>query len=217
MERRKLRQRDTQNVKHCDQSVSQRQAHASNCFIAPWAHHDSVLATYHPTALPKQANEFHVFHQLHFRKAAHVDKHSSPAEYPVVATSHSQQDPGVMRKTVRQSINPASRQANSKVTASDLWINHDALHLIQTLPGHFGINMQKPKDVALRGTSANVHLCCSTAFAHDNLIAKAPSEISRAIGASTICYNNLASRRSLAQLVKKWPYQRRFVKDGNNN
>jgi hypothetical protein len=165
----------------------------------------------------EEAKKFHVFHQRHFWKATDFEEGSLSAKYAVVATPHSQQDPGVMRKAVGQSINPAPRQANSKVTASDLWITHDVLNLIQTLPGHFGINMQKPKDVALRHTAASVHLYCSTAFAHDKLIAKAPSEISCAIGASTIGDNNLASRRSLAHLLKKWPYQRRFVKDGNND
>jgi hypothetical protein len=85
------------------------------------------------------------------------------------------------------------------------------------LQWQLSIDVHKPKDVAVRSAATSVHLYCSTALGHDNLIAKALCEISRAIGASTICDNNLSSRRPLTQLVKKWPYQRGLVKDGNND
>jgi hypothetical protein len=124
----------------------------------------------------------------------------------MVAAPHSQQDPGVMRENVGEPINPVARQANSKETACDFRIVHDALDLIQTTPRNFGIDVQKPKNVAVCDVAANVHLCCSIAFAYDKLIATASREIGGAIRAFTICDNNLRSWRSLAQLVKKWPY-----------
>jgi hypothetical protein len=175
------------------------------------------LATYHATALPKPAKKFHILHQRHFWKTTNVNERSSATENPVVTTSHSQQDAGVMRKGIRQSINRGSRQANPKIAATDLWIIHDALDLIQTLPRDFGINVQEPKDLAARGAAASIHLYCSIALVHDKLIAKTPSEIGRAIRAFTICDNNLCSWRSFAQLVKKWPYQRCLIKDRNND
>jgi hypothetical protein len=135
----------------------------------------------------------------------------------MVAAPHSQQNPSIMRKTVGESINPASRQTNSKVTTRDLWITHDALDLIQTFPRNFGINMHKPKDIAARGAATSVHLYCSITPGHDKLIAKIPREISRAIGASTICDNNLCPRRPRAKLVEKWPYHRRLIIDRNND
>jgi hypothetical protein len=164
------------------------------------------LAAYHATALPKQAKKFDIFHQRHFWKTANVNKHSSPTEYPVIAAPHSQHDSGVMCKAIRQSVNSVSRQTNSKVTARDLWITHDSLNLIQTVPGHFGINMHKPKDIAARGVAASVHLYCSITLAHHELIAKIPREISSAIRASTIRDNNLCRRRPRAELVEKWLY-----------
>lgn len=91
-----------------------------------------------------------------------------------------------MRKAIRHSINGALRQTNSEKTTSDFWIIHYALDLIQTVRGHFGINVQKPKDFAARGAAASVHLCCSIAVAYEKPIAEAPSEIGRAIRASTI-------------------------------
>jgi len=157
-----------------------------------------------PVKLPKK---FGVFHQRHFWKAANVQEDSASAEYSVVAASHSQQNSRVMRKTVRQPINSAWRQAYPEITASDLRIIHEALDLSQTSVRDFGINMDKPKDVTVRGTRANIHLYCSIAFAYDNLIAKAARKISRVIGASAVGDNNLRFWRSVTQVLKKWAYE----------
>jgi hypothetical protein len=80
------------------------------------------------------AKKLHVFHQRYFGKSANILKHSAPAEYPVIATPHSQQNPGVMRKVVRQSINGASRQANPEVTANNIWVMQYPRNFIQTAP-----------------------------------------------------------------------------------
>ena len=155
----------------------------------------------------EQAKKFHVFHYRHVWKAANVEEYSAPAEYSVVATPHSQQDPGVVRKTVRQSINSSLRQANSKITASDIRIIQYARDFIQASVRHFGIDMHEPKDVTVRGTSARVHLDRSIALAYDNLIAKAGREISRVIGASAVGDNNFRFWRSVTQMLKKWAYE----------
>jgi hypothetical protein len=165
------------------------------------------LAAYHATALPQPAKKFHIFHKRHFRKTANFQESTAPTEYSMVATAHSQQDPGVMRKAIRQSVNSVSRQTNSKVTTRDLWITRDSLNLIQTFPWNFGINMQKPKDIAARGAAASVHLYCSITLAHHELIAKTPREISSAIRASTVRDNNLRLGRSVAQMLKKRTYE----------
>src|SRR6266480_962753 len=80
IKRRELRQRDTENVKHCDQSVSQSQAHTSNSFIAPRAHQDPFVAVGHAAAVLKPAKKFHVFHQRHFWKASNVHEGRTPTE-----------------------------------------------------------------------------------------------------------------------------------------
>jgi hypothetical protein len=214
---REFRQWDTENVKHCDQSVSQSQTHPSNSFIVPRARQDPFLAAYHATASPKQAKKFHVFHQRHFWKATNVQEDRAPAEYPVVATSHSQQDPGIMRKAVRQSINGASRQPNSKKTSRDLRVIHDLLNLVQTTPRNFGVDMDKPKDVAVCGTCSSIHLYRPVTLAYYKLITKIPREIARAIGTSTISDDNFSARCLLAQVSKKWSYKHRLIKDRDNN
>jgi hypothetical protein len=135
----------------------------------------------------------------------------------VVAASHSQQNSGVMRKTVRQPINVGSRQAYPEITASDPRIIHEALDLSQTSVRDFGIDMDKPKDVTVRGTSANIHFYRSIALAYDNLIAKAGREISRAIGASAVGDNNLRFWRSVTQVLKKWAYEWRLIKNRHND
>src|SRR4029434_917219 len=135
----------------------------------------------------------------------------------MVAASYLQQNPGVMRKSVGQPINRASRQAYPEITASDPRIIHEALDLCQTSLRNFGIDMDKPKDVTVRGTSAKIHLYRSIALAYDNLIARAGREISGAIGASTVGDNNLRFWRSVTQVLKKWAYEWCLIKDRNND
>jgi hypothetical protein len=150
-------------------------------------------------------------------KPTDVQEGRAPTEESMVAAPHSQQNPGVMRKAVSQSINRASWQANSKVTARDFWIIHDALDLIQTFPRNFGIHMNKPKNVTVRDAAASVHLYRPIALACDKLIIKAVRKINGAIRAAAVGNNNLRAGRSLAQMRKKWPYKRRLIKDRNND
>jgi hypothetical protein len=122
-----------------------------------------------------------------------------------------------MSKAVRESIYQASRQADPKVTANDIRIIHDARDLIQTLRWKLAIDMDKPEDLAARGARANIHLPGTTAIARDKLITKSGSEPICAIGASAVCNNNLRFRRSLAQVLKEWSYQRRLIEYRNND
>lgn len=86
----------------------------------------------HATTAVESTEKFHIFHQRHLGESAYVEKGSSPAEYPVIAASHSQQNSCVMSKAVRESINQASGQANPEVTANQLRMSHDIRNLIQT-------------------------------------------------------------------------------------
>jgi len=165
------------------------------------------LAAYHATAPPKQAKKLHVFHQRHFWKATNVQERPAPTEQPMVATPHSQQDPGVMRKSVGQPINRASREANSKITASDVRIIQYTRDFIQTPMRNFGIDMHEPEHFATRSTCAHVHLHGPIGFTPDELIAKAHTEISCVIGAFAVGDNNLRFWRSVAQMLKKWAYE----------
>ena len=159
----------------------------------------------------ESAKKFYIFHQWHVGKSANIEEGSSPAEYPVIAAAHSQQNSCVMSKTVREPINQASRQANSEVAANDIRIIHDARDLIQTLQWQSSIDMDKPKDVSVRSARAGIHLPGTTAIALDNLITKSGSKPICAIGASTVCDNDLSFRRSLAQMLKERSYQRRLI------
>jgi hypothetical protein len=121
----------------------------------------------------------------------------------VIAASHSQKNAGVMSKAVRKSINQASRQANSEVTANDLRVIQDALNLIQASLRHFSVHMHEPKHVAAGRARAGIHLHGPIGLASNKLIAKARGEINRAIAASAVSDNNLSSVCSLAQMLKK--------------
>jgi hypothetical protein len=99
------------------------------------------------------------------------------------------------------------RHANPKKTASRVWITHDALNLIQTAPGNFSINMEKPEDVAACHSGTGIHLHGPIRRAYNNLIAQTSRKISRAIVAPTICNNNLRDRRPVTQMPKKWAYK----------
>jgi hypothetical protein len=163
------------------------------------------------------AKKFYIFHQWHVGKSANIEEGSSPTEYPVIAASHPKQNPCIMSKVVGESVNYALWEANSEVTANEIRIIHDAPNLIQTPSRNFGIDMNKPKDITVGDTRAGVHLPGTTAIALDNLITKSGSEPICAIGASTVCNNVLSFRRSLAQVLKKRSYQRRFVEYRNND
>ena len=149
------------------------------------------------------AQKFYVFHQRNLGKSANIDEYGSPAENAVIAASHSQENAGVMSKAVRKSINQASRQANSEVTANDLRVMHDAVNLVQTSLRDFSVHMHEPKHVAAGSARAGIHLHGSIGFASNKLIAKARGEINRAIAASTVSDNNFSSGRSLVQMLKK--------------
>jgi len=112
-----------------------------------------------------------------------------------------------MREAVRQSINGASRQANSKKTACDIRIIHDALDLLQTAPWNFGIDVDEPENVATRGARTGIHLYGPITLAYENIITKVSREISRAVTASPVRDNNLCSHRPFAQMRKTLPQQ----------
>jgi hypothetical protein len=175
------------------------------------------MAVHDATVTPDPAKKFHVFHQRDFRKPANVSEDSSPAEYPVVATSHSQRNPGVVRKTIGQSVYQVLRQANSKEPASDYRIVHNTLDLSQTSRRNFRIHMEKPKNVAVGSACTGVHLYPPIWLANNNLITKTAREISSAVEACPICDNDLSFRGSFAQVLQKWTYQGRLIKDWDND
>ena len=123
-----------------------------------------------------------------------------------------------MRKAVRQPVNNISRQADAKVTATDSSIPDYAANLIQASRWHFGVCMQEPENIAARHAGASVHLHRTAAFAAPNkLIAKPRSKLVRAVGACTIDHNDFRSSRSLAQMLEKGAYQRRLIKNWNDD
>jgi hypothetical protein len=152
------------------------------------------------------AHKSNIFHQRHLGKPANVQEDSSPAEYAVIAASHSQQKACVMRKAISESINRPLRQANPKKTANDIRVIHYAPDLIQTSQWQFSIDMDEPKDVTARRTRTDIHLYGPIGLASNKLIAKARGEVDRAIGTSAVRDNNLSFGRSFAQMLKKWLY-----------
>ena len=166
----------------------------------------------------ESAIKFYVFHQRHLGKSAYIEKGTAPAEYAVIAASNSQQNACVMSKAVRESINQAcaagefgsnrQRHSDQSMMCADL---------IQTFQWQSGIDMDKPKDLPARGARAGIHLPGTTAIALDKPITKSGGEPIRAIGASAVRDNDLGFWRSLAQMLKKWPYQRRLVKNRDDD
>jgi hypothetical protein len=110
-----------------------------------------------------------------------------------------------MRKAIRQPINVRWRQANSKESTHDAGVSRNPLDLTQASPRNFCIDVQKPKDVAMRDVRTGIHLRCATGLAHDKLIAKALRKIGRAVGTPTICDNDFRSGCAFAQMREKRP------------
>ena len=124
-----------------------------------------------------------------------------------------------MRKAVRQPVDDRrGRQADPEETATDFWIAHYALNLIQRLERNFGVGMQKPQNIAAGGIGSDVHLFRTAALAApDNLIAEALRQLVGAVSARAIDDNNFRPTGSLAQIREKRAYQRRLIKDRNDN
>jgi hypothetical protein len=217
IERREFRQWDAEKIERGNESIGKCQARTPDRLIAARAYQDSLVAVRHATAAMELAKKFYVFHQRHVRKAANVQEDSSPAEYAVIATSHSQQNACVMGKAVRESINQSLRQANPEVTADDIRLIHYAPDLIQASQWQFSIDMDEPKNLTARSACTGIHLYGPIRFASNKLIAKARGEVDRAIGTSAVRDNDLSFGPSLAQMQKKWPYQQRLIKDRNND
>jgi len=133
-------QRDTEKIKSRNRSVGKCEACRPHCFIAAWADLNSFVAIHDPTAVAKSPKKFHVFHERHVWKSSRVDERTAPAENSMIAASHPEQKPRVMRKAVRQSVyGRRDRQAYPEETATDFWIAHYARNLIQRLHRHFGV------------------------------------------------------------------------------
>jgi hypothetical protein len=172
-----------------------------------------------PTAPAKSAKKFHVFHERYVWKTLRVNKRTPPAEYSMIAASHSEHKPRVMRKTVRQPVyRRRGRQLDPKETAADFWIAHNATNLIQRFQRHFGIGVQKPENIALCGIGSEIHLHgAATLAAPNNLVAEAFRQLIGPISARAIDDNNFRPTGSVSQVRKKRAYQRRFIQDWNDN
>jgi hypothetical protein len=171
------------------------------------------------TAAAKSPKKFHIFHERHVWKSPNVNKRCSSAEHSMIAASHPEQEPCVMRKAVRQSVyGRRGRQADPKETATDFWIAHYPPNLFQRFQRHFGVSMQKPQNIAACGIGSDIHLLGTAApAAPDNLIAEALRQLVGAVSARAIDDNNFRPTGSLAQIREKPAYQRRLIKDRNNN
>jgi hypothetical protein len=137
----------------------------------------------------------------------------------VIAASHAEQKPRVMRKAVRQSVyGRRGRQADPKKTTRNFWIAHYTPNLIQRFQRNFGVCMQKPENIAACDVGSDVHLFRTATLAGpDHLIAEALRQLIGAVSARTIDDDNFRTTSSLTQIPEKRAYQRRFIKDRNNN
>jgi hypothetical protein len=154
------------------------------------------------TAATESPKKFNIFHERHVWKSSHVKKCCSSAEHSMIAASHPEQEPRVMRKAIRQSVySRRGRQADPKETATDFWITHYPPNLIQRFRRHFGVRVQKPQNIAACGFGPDIHLFGSTTLtAPDNLIATALRQLIGAVGARAIDDNNFRATCSLAQI-----------------
>src|SRR5262245_53617692 len=171
------------------------------------------------TAAAKSPKKLHIFHERHVWKSPSVNERTPPAEHSMVAASHPEQKPRVMRKAVRQSVySRRGWQPDSKETATNFWIVHHPANLIQRFQRHFGVCVQKPENIAACGIGSGIHLLRAAALAaSNNLIAEALRQLLGAVSASAINDNNFRPRGSLSQVREKRAYQGSLIKDGNDN
>jgi hypothetical protein len=170
-------------------------------------------------AAAKSPKKFHIFHERHVRKSPSGNKRCSPTEHSMIAASHPEKNSCVMCKAVRQSVyGRRRRQADPKETATDFWIAHYPPNLIQRFQRHIGVCMQKPQNIAVCVIGADVHLfCTATIAASDNLVAEAFRQLVGTVSARAVDDNNFRPTGAFAQVREKRAYQRRLIKDRNNN
>jgi hypothetical protein len=163
---------------------------------------------HHAATAAKSPKKFNIFHDRHIGEFPSVNKRCSPAENSMVAASHPEQKPRVMRKAVRQSVyGRGGRQSDPKKTATDFWIAHYPSNLIQRFQRHFGVGMQKPQNIAVRGIGSGVHLFSTAALASsNNLVAEALRKPVSAVGTPAIDDYDFRPTGSLTQIREKWAY-----------
>jgi hypothetical protein len=171
------------------------------------------------TAAAKSPKEFHIFHKRYVWESTSLNKCRSPAKNPMIAASHPEQKPRVMRKTVRQAIDSRRGwQADPEETATNCWIAHYTPHLIQRFQRNFGVCMHKPENIAPCGVGSDVHLFRTATFAGlDNLFAEAFCQPIGAVSARAVDDDYLRPSGSFAQIREKGTYQLCLVENGNDN
>jgi hypothetical protein len=105
-----------------------------------------------------------------------------------------------MRKAVRQSVDGRRGwEADPEETATDFWIAHYPRNLIQRLRRHFGVCVQKPKNIAACGVGSDIHLLRTAARAAlYNMIAETFRQSVGAVSARAVDDNNFRTSGSLA-------------------
>jgi hypothetical protein len=212
-------QRDAEKIKRRNPSVGKCEANWSDFFVAPWACSNSLVAMHEATAAAKSPKKFHIFHERHIWESTSLNKRRSPAKYSMIATSHPEQKPRVMRKTVRQAIDRRrGRQADPEETATNFRIAHYTPNLIQRFQRNFVVCMHKPENIAVCGAGSDVHLFRTAALAaSDNLITEALRQLIGAVSARAIDYNDFGGTGSFAQIREKRAYRLRLVENRNDN
>jgi hypothetical protein len=125
------------------------------------------------TASAKSPKQFHIFHKRHIRKTPGSNKGASSTENSMVATAHLKQQSRIMCKAVGQSVyGRRGRQSDPEETTRYISVAHYPRDLIQGVRRHFGVCMQKPKDIAACDLCSGIHLSRTAAvLASDHLIA----------------------------------------------
>jgi len=173
---------------------------------------------HHAPATPKPTKKLHILHQRNVWKSPGVNESCSPAENSMITTSNPEQKSCIVGKAVGQSINDRFRQTDPEITARDCRLAHYRANLIQTVPWYFGVYVKEPQDVAACFANAGIHLNRPAAFAApDELIAESCRELISTVGAFTVGHNDLGCGRPLPQMGEKRLYQRRLIKNRNNN
>jgi len=171
------------------------------------------------TAAAESPKKFHIFHERYVWESTSLNKRRSPAKNSMIAASHPEQKPRVMRKAVGQAIDSRrGRQADPEETATNFWIAHYTPNFIQRLQRNFGVCMHKPENIAVCGLGSDVHLFRTATFAGlDNLFAEAFCQPIGAVSARAVDDDYLRPSGSFTQIREKGTYQLRLVENGNDN
>jgi hypothetical protein len=138
-------------------------------FVSARAAQNLVAQLHHPSAAPKRAIDFRVFENRNVAIPAKLVENVAPAKNSMIAEGKAKYFDSDVPNRIADAIDALPLWKTQPETAADCApIRQRLLDLVERVPRHFEIGMQKPKHVASRDGRAGIHLQSAAPSRRDN-------------------------------------------------